>query len=85
VPLYTGLFLSLLALAYWQYADYQDNLLTESYIIPLVKNDFYFINNHKINEISDPNQKYRPGKVVSINNGIVSMIDEAFTYKSKLR
>ncbi len=79
-PMYTGLFLSVLALVYWQYVKYQENLLTQAHIQSPRKHDFYFINYHKINKNTRPNQHYRLGKVVSVNNGLVSLIYGGFTY-----
>jgi hypothetical protein len=80
LPLYTGLILTLLGLGYWQYLTFQENALIQTYIHSPQKDDYYFINYKKINENSRPNQKYRLGKVVSINNGLVTMIYGGFTY-----
>lgn len=80
LPMYTGVFLTVFALAYWQYIKYQENLITQEYIQSPQKNDFYFINYHKINKDTRPNQNYRLGKVVSVNNGLISIIYGGFTY-----
>jgi len=78
--MYAGLFLSIFALIYWQYVKYQENMLTQEYIASPQKNDFYFINYHGINKNTRPNQKYRLGKIVSVNNGKVFMIYGGYTY-----
>jgi len=80
LPMYTGLFLSVLALVYWQYVKHQENLITQDHIQSPRKNDFYFIDYQKINKNTRPNQHYRLGKVVSVNDGLVSLIYGGFTY-----
>jgi len=80
LPMYVGLLFFLSLLGYWQYLKHEENTLTKAYIHSPQKNDFYFINYEKINDNIRPTQKYRLGKVVSVNDGLISMIYGGFTY-----
>ncbi|WP_019028000.1 sel1 repeat family protein [Colwellia piezophila] len=83
LPMFTGLILSLLAIAYWQYGQYQERVLTQEYLSTPYVNDFYFINNQKLLENQRPNQNYRLAKIVSIGNNVVSLVYARFTFQHK--
>lgn len=83
LPMFTGLFLSLLALSYWQYTQYREQVHTQEYVTSPHVNDFYFINNQKLLENQRPNQNYRLAKVVSIGKDVVSLVYSRFTFQKE--
>ena len=83
VPMYTGVIMILLALSYWQYDKYQDNLLSKEYIENPKVNDFYYINQTSINDKIPPNKKYVLGKVVSLTPNTVSLVFSRFLFENE--
>lgn len=80
VPMYAGLILSLLALGYWQYQIYQDELLTQEYIASPKVNDFYFIDYRGVTQNLRPSQRYRVAKVTVVNADQVSVVYSRYFY-----
>lgn len=83
IPMFTGLILSLLAIAYWQYGQYHERVLTQEYLSTPHVNDFYFVNNQKLQENQRPNENYRLAKVVSIGKNVVSLVYARFTFQKE--
>ena len=83
LPMFTGLILSLLAIAYWQYDQYRERVLTQEYLSTPHVNDFYFLNNQKLLENQRPNQNYRLAKIVSIGKDVVSLVYGRFTFQNE--
>jgi len=82
-PMFSGLILSLLAIAYWQHAQYREGVATQEYVSTPNVNDFYFLNNQKLLEYQRPNQNYRLAKVISVGNDVVSLVYGRFTFQNE--
>jgi len=80
LPMYAGLILSLLALGYWQYQMYQEQLRTRAYIASPKVNDFYFIDYRGVAENLRPSQRYRVAKVTVVNSEQISVVYSRYFY-----
>jgi TPR repeat protein len=81
--MFTGLMLSLCAVAIWQYDQYRERVQTNDYLSTPYVNDFYFLNNKKLLENQRPTQNYRLAKVVSIGKNVVSLVYGRFTFQNE--
>ena len=81
LPMYSGAIITLLMLFYWQWGLYQSELNTQKYIQTPKVNDFYYFNQRQLSGSLHPNEKYSLAKVVSINDGMVSLVFGIFRFK----